>query len=218
MPRGGLPGDTTESVRLGAIADADRRRRRRRAVVLASGLVAVLAAGAFAFSINAGKDPGGATPSQTTTQIGKGFAGSVPPGDPNASPTDALPGDAPVGATPGREVPVPGLPAPAVTVRVTAGRNTPVVARSFSTKGGSVVVVCDTHGPRLASVVAKPGYYPNGASLIFAALVFFTKPANGANPSITYRLIIKCSSSGVPRVTVASYIGDQPVTPVPTST
>ena len=84
VPRGGLPDDDTESVSLGAMADADRRRRRRRAVVLAAGLVAVLAAGAFAFSNNAGKDQGGATPSQTTAPVGEGFAGSAPPGDPNA--------------------------------------------------------------------------------------------------------------------------------------
>ena len=75
-----------------------------------------------------------------------------------------------------------------------------------------MVVVCDTYGPRVTSVVAKPGYYPNQVSLIFAAFVFFTKPADGANPSITYRLTITCSG-GVPRVTVASYIGDQLVTP-----
>ena len=64
VPRGGLPGDDTESVSLGAMADADRRRRRRRAVVLAALLVAVLAAGAFAFSDAAGKDPAGATASR----------------------------------------------------------------------------------------------------------------------------------------------------------
>jgi serine/threonine-protein kinase len=221
LPRGGLPGDNSESVSLGAIADADRRRRRRRAVVLAAGLVAVVAAGVFAFINYAGKHQGGTTPSQTTAPFGKVFAGSSPPGHPNLSPTDALPGDVPVVNTPGREVPVPGVPAPAVTVTVTAGGrgNPPVVqpATSFSTKGGGVVVVCDTYGPRLTSVVAKPGYYPNQLSLIIAALVFFTKPANGTNPSITYRLTITCSGS-VPRVTVASYIGDQLVTPAPTST
>ena len=221
VPLGGLPDDNTESVNLGAIADADRRRRRRRAVALAAGLVAVLAAGAFAFSNNAGNGQGGGTPSQTTAPQGEGLVGAAPPGGPNASPTDALPGDVPVVAKPGREVTVGGVPAPAVTVtvRVTPGGNPPVVApaTSFSTKGGSVVVVCDTYGPRVTSVVAKPGYYPNQLSLIFAALVFFTKPADGANPDITYRLTIKCSSSGVPRVTVASYIGDQLVTPAPTS-
>ena len=62
--------------------------------------------------------------------------------------------------------------------------------------------------------MAKPGYYTNQFSLIFAALVFFTKPAEGANPSITYRLTITCSG-GVPKVTVASYTGDQLVTPGP---
>jgi hypothetical protein len=106
-----------------------------------------------------------------------------------------------------------------VTVTVAAGGNPPVIgpAASFSTNGGSVVVVCDTYGPRVTRVVAKPGYYPNQASLIFATFVFFTKPANGANPSITYRLTITCPSSGVPKVTEASYIGDQLVTPSPTS-
>jgi eukaryotic-like serine/threonine-protein kinase len=220
-PLGGLPDADTESVSLGAIADADRRRRRRRAVVLAAGLVAVLAAGAFAFSANAGKDQGGTTPSQTTAPTGEGMAGSALPGDPNASPTDALPGDVPVVAMPGREVTVPGVPAPAVTVTVTSGVTPPVVepATSFSTKGGRVVVVCDTYGPRVISVVATPGYYPNQVSLIFAAFVFFTKPADGANPSITYRLTITCSASGgVPSATVASYVGDQLVTPAPAPT
>ena len=212
VPRGGLPDDNTQSVSLGAIADADRRRRRRRAVALAAGLVAILAAGAFAFIDSAGKGQG-PTPSQTTAPAGKGFAGSAAPGDPNASPTGALPGDEPVVTTPGREVPVPGVAA-------TGGGTTPVAepATSFRTKGGSVVVVCDTYGPRATSVVPASGYYPNQVFLIFATVVFFTKPADGGSPGITYRLIIKCSSSGVPTVTVASYIGDQPVTPAPTST
>jgi serine/threonine-protein kinase len=220
VPRGGLPGDSTESVSLGAIAEADRRRHRRRAVVLAAGLVAVLAAGAFAFSKNAGEHQGGATASQTTAPPGEGLVGSGPPGDPSASPTEALPGDVPDVTTPGREVAVRGVPAPVMTVTVTAEGNPPVVepATSFNTTGGSVVVVCDTYGPRVTSVVAKPGYYPNQASLIFAAFVFFTKPADGADPSITYRLTITCPSSGVPRVTVASYIGDQLLTPAPAST
>jgi len=212
VPWGGLPDDNSQSVSLGAIADADRRRRRRRAVALAASLVAGLAIGAFAFIDNAGKDQGGPTPSQTTATAGEGFAGSVPRSRPNPSPTDALPGDEPLVTTPGREVPVPGVPA-------TAGGTTPVEpGTSFRTKGGSVVVVCDTYGPRVTSVVPNSGYYPNEVSLIFAALVFFIKPADSGNPGITYRLIIKCSSSGVPRVTVASYIGDQLVTPAPTST
>jgi serine/threonine-protein kinase len=216
VPQGGLPDHSTESVSLGAIADADRRRRRRRAVVLGAGLVAVLAAGAFAFSNNAGKDQGGATPSQTAAPSGEGFAGSAPPGHPNA-PTETLPGDVPVIPIPGREVGVRGVPAPGVAVTVAAGGNQLVVeaATSFSTKGGSVVVVCDTYGPRVTSFVAKSGYYPNQVSLIYAALVFFTKPPEGANPSITYRLTITCAGSGAPKVTVASYIGDKLVTPAP---
>jgi eukaryotic-like serine/threonine-protein kinase len=219
VPQGGLPDENTESVSLGAIADADRRRRRRRAAVLAALLVAVLAASAFAFSSNAGRDQGAATPSHTTTPSGEGIAGSAPAGDPNAPPTDALPGDVPVVALPGREVAVPGAPAPAVTVTVTAVGNPPVVepATSFSTKGGSVVVVCDTYGPRVTSFVANPGYYSNQVTLILVAFVFFTKPADGANPSITYRLTITCPSSE-PKVTVASYTGDQLVTPAPTTT
>jgi hypothetical protein len=92
-----------------------------------------------------------------------------------------------------------------------------VPATSFSTGGGSVVVVCDTLGPRVTSVVAKPGYYPNEVGLIFAAFVFFTKPADGANPSITYRLTITCTGTGSePNVTVASYHGEQLVTPAAT--
>ena len=214
VPRGGLPDEDTESVSLGAIADADRRRRRRRAAVLAALLVAVLGAGAFAFS-NAGWDQAEATPSQTTAPVGGGTAGSGQPGDPNGSPTDALPGDVPVVAIPGPEVIVTGVPAPAVTVTVT-GANPPTVApaTSFNTRGGSVVVVCDTYGPRVTSVLAQPGYYPNQVTLIVAALVFFTKPAEGADPSITYRLTITCSG-GEPRVTVASYTGDQLVTTAP---
>src|SRR6185369_13056689 len=119
---------------------------------------------------------GAATPSQTGP-FSKGFAGSAAPGNPNASLTDALPGDLPSATRPGREVPVHGVPAPAVTVTVAAGGNPPVIgpAASFSTNGGSVVVVCDTYGPRVTRVVAKPGYYPNQASLIFATFVFFTK-------------------------------------------
>ncbi len=220
VPRSGLPEDNTESVSLGAIADADRRRRRRRAVALATGLVAVLAASVFAFTTNGGTDRGGATPSQTTGPLGEGFAGSAPAGHPNGSPTEALPGDVPVAAVPGREVTVRGVPAPAVTVTAPAGGNPPVVApaTSFNTKGGSVVVVCDTYGPRVTDVVAKPGYYTNQVFLFVAALVFFTKAADGGDPSITYRLTITCPSSGMPKVTVASYTGDQLVTPAPTST
>jgi serine/threonine-protein kinase len=223
VPEGGLPDDSTESVSLGAIADADRRRRRRRAVGLAAGLVAVLAAGAFAFSNNAGRDHGVATPAQTTAPSGKERVGPAPPDDPNPSPSGARPSDVPVvntpGPAPGPEVPVGGVPVPAVTVTVTAGTNPPVVvpATAFNTKGGSVVVVCDTYGPRVTSVLANPGYYPNEISLIFAAFIFFTKPADGADPTITYRLTITCSSSDVPRVTVASYTGDQLVTAAPTS-
>jgi eukaryotic-like serine/threonine-protein kinase len=216
LPRRRLPYRDAESVSLGAIADADRRRRRRRAVVLAAGLVAVLAAGAFAFRNDAGKNQGGPPPSQATTPFGEAFAGSAPPGDPNPSPTNAPPGDLPVGAGPRHEVPVRGIPGPTVTVTVPGG-NPPVVGpgTSFSTRGGSVVVVCDTYGPRVASFVAKPGYYSTQLPLIFALFVFFTKPADGANPSLIYRLTIKCSSSGVPTATVASYTGDQPVTPAP---
>ena len=210
MPEGGVPEDITESVSLGAMADADRRRRRRRAVVLAALLVAVLAAGVYAFSNLTDDAVGGASPpSPTSSPVGEGVAGSVAPGDPNALPTDALPGDVPVVPEPGPEVVVQGVPAPVVTTTGPGAGNPPVVgpATSYNTKGGSVDVVCDTYGPRPTNVVANPGYYPNQLSLIFAAFVFFTKPADGADPSITYRLTITCSG-GVPKVTVASYIGD----------
>ena len=77
-----------------------------------------------------------------------------------------------------------------------------------------MVAVCGALGPTVSSFVAKPGYYSNTISLIFAAFVFFTKPADGANPSITYRLTITCSGSGsAPNVTVASYLGERLVTP-----
>ena len=78
--------------------------------------------------------------------------------------------------------------------------------------------VCDTYGPLITRIVPASGHYPNQASLIFAALVFFTKPAAGADPSITYRLTITCSgASGVPSATVASYVGDRLVTPAVTA-
>jgi serine/threonine-protein kinase len=204
VPLGGVPDDSPDSVSLAAIADADHRRRRRRVLVLAAGLAAVLAATAFAFSTNPPNHEEG--------------SGSGPPTGGSALPTQTLPGDVPVVATPGPEVPVQGAPAPAATV--TAG-NPPDgggEAMSFRTKGGSVVAVCDAFGPRVTSVVAEPGYYPNEVSLVLAALVFFTRPADGANPTITYRLTITCAGrGGVPRVTVASYLGDQLVTPSPTS-
>jgi serine/threonine-protein kinase len=217
VPRGGLPDDSTESVALGAIADADRRRRRRRAAVLAAGLVAVLAAGAFALSNNWGKAPKGGAPDTSVSSAG-GMVGDAPSG---ASATGgALPGDPPIGAVPGREVIVPGAPAGPVIVTVTVAGNGPVVepGTSFSTKGGNVVAVCDTYGPRLTSVVANPGYYPNQLSLVLAALAFFTKPAEGGNPTTTYRLTITCSSSGVPEATVTSYAGDHLATPAPPAT
>jgi hypothetical protein len=105
-----------------------------------------------------------------------------------------------------------------VTVTVTAGGGPPVVqpATSYNTTGGGVVVVCGTYGPLVTSVVARPGYDSNQIALILVAFVFFTKPADGANPSITYRLTITCPS-GEPKVTVASYTGDQLETTGPAS-
>jgi len=168
--------------------------------VLAAGLVAVLAATAYAFINNVGK--------------GDGVRGAGPPTGQNVLPT--VPGDGPVVGTPGREVPVQGVAAPAVTVTVTVGGTQPVAQRgtSFTTKGGSVVAVCDAYGPRLLDIEAKPDYYPNQLSLVLAALVFFTRPADGTNPTVTYRLTITCASGGAePKGTVTSYIGDQLVTP-----
>jgi serine/threonine-protein kinase len=194
-PRGGLSGDHSESVTLGALADADRRRRRRRMAVLAVGLVAVLAATVYAFTNNAGR--------------GDGIVGAGPATGQSVSPT--LPGDAPVGGTPGREVPVP-----AITVTVHAGAGSQSAAQqgtSFTTKGGSVVAVCDAYGPRILEIAAKPDYYPNQFSLVLAALVFFTRPADGTNPTITYRLTITCTGGAEPKGSVTYYIGDQLVTP-----
>ena len=207
MPRGPLPAADSDAVTLGVIADADRRRRRRRAVVLSAGLVAVLASLAFALGNN-------------NTDKGNGVLGTRPSPGASVSPTSTVPGNAPGVPTPGREVPVPGVAAPAVTITITVIAGGPPVtapAASFTTTGGSVVAVCDSFGPRVTDIVAAPGYYPNQVSLVVAALVFFTKPADGPNPSITYRLTITCPSAGaVPKVTVTSYIGDQLVTPTAT--
>ncbi len=216
-PRGGLPDADTESVILGAMAAAERRRRRRRAVLLAAGLVVVLAAGAFAFSNSGGKaQGGGVTPSQTTAPAGEGFAGSAPPGGPTPSPTKAPPRDVPVGPPiPANEAPVRGIPGPTVTVTVPGG-NPPVVgpAMRFNTKGGHVVVVCDTYGPRLVSLVAKPGFYSDFISLVIVAFGLFIKPAAGANPSLKYQLTITCPG-GVPKATIATITGPQPLPPSP---
>jgi serine/threonine-protein kinase len=205
LPARGVPDRDADSVTIRAIADADRRRRRRRAVVFAVGLVAVLASLGFALSTNNGNS--------------QGVLGSGPSKGP-ASPTDTLPGDMPVVGTPGREVPVRGGPAVTVTVTVYINGNQAPIgpASSFRTKGGTVLAACDTYGPRLVSVDAAPGFYPNQASLILAAFVFFTKPAAGTDPTITYRVTITCSGSGAePDATVASYLGDKLVTPTPSA-
>ncbi len=161
----------------------------------------------------------GATAGQTTIPAPEGFAGSAPPGSPGPSPTKAPPRDVPVGPPiPAHEVPVRGIPGPTVTVTVPGG-NPPVVgpATSFMTKGGTVIVVCDTYGPRLVRLVAKTGFYSDYISLVIVAFGFFIKPAEGANPSLKYQLTITCPG-GVPKATVAFYTGDQTVPPAPTNT
>jgi serine/threonine-protein kinase len=210
VPRGRPANGDTGLVGLGAIADAQRRQRRRRVVLLLAGLVAVLALVAFALSRNAGQDRG-RTPSQTTPPVAGGALGSRPPGSVSASLVAVVPGPA---------VTVRGIPIPPAAVTATAAGNPPVVvpATSFSTGGGTVVVSCETFGPQVRSIVAKPGFYPNEVGLIFAAFVFFTRPADGVNPSITYRLTITCSGSGsAPNVTVASYQGEPLGTPAATA-
>jgi serine/threonine-protein kinase len=201
-PMGAVLVDNSDSASLAAIADADLRRRRRRIVALAAGLVAVVAATAFAFSINGGN--------------GTGVAGSGPPTGGSAVPTLAVPVAVP-DATPGPEVPV--QPGPAVTVYVTVSNQPDAVpAMSFRTKGGSVIVACGGFGPDVTSVVAEPGYYPTQLSLVLVALVFFTRPGDGSNPPITYRLTITCpSGGGTPKGTVTSYLGTQLETPTPSS-
>ena len=214
----------TQSVSLRASGDAERRWRRRRALVLVACLLAVLAATVFAFNKFRGGDSAAvAAPRPTTSAAPGGVFGTEPPGGPSVA-TTQLPGAVPGPAVPNREVVVRGVPGPVVTVVVTSPGNQqtqpPVVgpATSFSTPGGTAVVVCDTLGPRVTSVEAAPGYYPNQLSLVVVAYVFFTKPADAATPGLTYRLTLKCAASGAePTATVASYVGDQMLTPSPTS-
>jgi hypothetical protein len=214
----------TQSVSLRATGDAERRWRRRRALVLVACLIAVLGATAFAFNKYRGGDrAAGAAPGPTTTAAAGGApVGSEVPGEPSV-PTTHLPGAVPGPVAPNQEVVVKGVPGPVVTVVVTSPGNPrtplPVVgpATSFPTPGGTAVVVCDTLGPRVTSVVAEPGYYPNQVGLVVVAYVFFTKPADTTSPGMTYRLTLKCAASGAePTATVASYVGEQMVTPSPT--
>jgi hypothetical protein len=204
-PRVGLPYNRSESVTLGTIADADRRRRRRRVVVLLAGLVAVLTATAFAMSNN--------------SHNGANAFGSGPPTGRGVSPTAAHPSAGPGVGTPGRENPLQGGPTVFVTVTVTVpggGGNPPVAhpGTLFSTTGGRVVAVCEGYAPLAAEITPNPGYSPNQLAIIVIAWVFFTKPAEGTNPAITYRLTITCpSGTGEPKVTVTSYVGDKLVTP-----
>jgi eukaryotic-like serine/threonine-protein kinase len=207
-PRAPLPMDNSEAVTLGIIADADRRRRRRRTVILSAALVAVVIATVFAFVNRSGSS--------------QGVLGSGPSNGPSASPTSTLPGDLPGPgvSTPGREVPVPGVTGHSGAGIGVNGGNPPAAGpvTLFNTKGGGVNAACDSFGPRIESVQAAPGFYPNQVSLVVAALVFFTKPAAGASPTITYRLTITCSGVGaVPDVTVTSYTGDKLETPSPTA-
>jgi serine/threonine-protein kinase len=214
----------TQSVSLRASGDAERRLRRRRTLVLVACLLAVLGASAFAFNKFRGDDStAAAAPGPTTTTTAGGPpVGTELPVQPSV-PTTHLPGTVPDPVAPKEEV-VKGVPGPVVTVVVTSPGNPqtplPVVgpATSFRTPGGTAIVVCDSLGPRVTSVVAEPGYYPNQVGLIVVAYVFFTKPSDTAGPGMTYRLTLKCSAPGAePSATVASYVGEQMVTPSPTS-
>jgi hypothetical protein len=103
-----------------------------------------------------------------------------------------------------------------VTVTVPGGGTQPLsqVGTQFTTTGGRVVAVCDSFGPRVTDAAPSPGYYSNSLSLGLAALVFFTRPSIGSDPTITYRLTITCAGAGAqPDVTVTSYAGDQLMTP-----
>jgi serine/threonine-protein kinase len=204
-PSGRVPDRDSEAETLGLIALADRRRRRRTATVLGVGLVAALAGAVFAIANNPGR--------------GGDVLGAGPSAGASTAPT--VPSDIPMTGIPGREVPVPGVGGQPVTVYVTVpvpGGGNQLIQQSatFTTQGGSVVAVCDPYGPRVTDVMARPGYYPNDASLIVRAYVFFTKPGDGASPAITYRLTISCPTvGGEPQGTVTSYIGDKLVTPSP---
>jgi len=205
-PRGGLPRDDDASETLAAIGIADRRRRRRTAAFLGVGLVAVLAGTVFALATNpgGGNEALGAGPS-------RGAGTSAPPGEINVT------------GIPGREVPLPGVGGQPVTVYVTVpvpGGGNQLVQQpaTFNTEGGSVVAVCGLYGPSLTNVTARPGYYSSEAPLIVVAYAFFTKPAEGSNPAITYRLTVKCPTvGGEPKGTVTSYLGDKLVTPSPST-
>jgi hypothetical protein len=106
-----------------------------------------------------------------------------------------------------------------VTVPVPGGGNQLVQQpATFTTEGGSVVAVCGPYGPSLTNVTARPGYYSSELPLLVVAYAGFTKPADGSNPAITYRLTVKCPTvGGVPQGTVTSYLGDKLVTPSPST-
>jgi hypothetical protein len=205
-PRGGLPHDDDGSEILGAIAIADRRRRRRTAAFLGVGLVAVLAGTVFALATNTG---GG------NEALGAG---------PSRGASTSAPGEISVIGIPGKEVPVPGVGGQPVTVYVTVpvpggGNQLVQQTATFTTEGGTVVAVCGPYGPSLTNVTARPGYYSSEVPLVVVAYAFFTKPAEGSSPAITYRLTVKCPTvGGVPQGTVTSYLGDKQVTPSPSST
>src|SRR5262249_61063236 len=114
------------------------------------GLVAVLMGTVFAVATNPGQ--------------GGDALGAGPPTNASVSPTRPPP-DLPIGNTPGREVPLPGVGGHTATVTVTVpGGGTPPTATSgtsFSTNGGSVVVVCDAFGPRPTAAVPNPACYPH---------------------------------------------------------
>jgi serine/threonine-protein kinase len=175
IPTRRITDDTTAAVarRRAAEERDDARRRRRRAAVLALGLVALLTAGAFAFS-NLGRGGGGP-------------GASGPPGASTRGPGEDV-GEAPVqtgGPVPGDTQPAPPPPPP-VVVTVTAnaaqqpadnagqeldpdpqagvttvfvtGSPGPPAPYTFTTDYGRVTVRCQGGDPVVTEIDAAPGF------------------------------------------------------------